>query len=158
MTICCWHVRPGMSGLMVGIGFFLLVWLYAYLQLRKEKAETFTFTPPGQGSFLPLLEKYVWLSQFVIGLASGSILLLAGTSIFKSSAKLPWEFASPVVLLALSVVYGVSFLAFLFRDYESFLHGLRYTRAAYTRNIALGFSSLLSFGAGYLWMAFCLSA
>ena len=157
MIYCC-HIRPGIPGLMVGLTFFVTVWLYAYLQLRKEKAESFTFTPSGQGSFLPILEKYLWLSQFIIGLATGSILILAGTSIFKSSAKLPWEYASPLVLLALSVVYGVCFLAFLFRDYESFLHGFEYTRVAYTRNIALGFSTLFSFGAGYLWMAFRLTA
>ena len=157
MMICNWHVRPGLPGLIVGLLFFLGVWLYAYLQLRKENAESFNFTPAG-GSFLPILEKYLWLSQFIIGLASGSVLLLAGTAIFKSSAKLPWEYASPLVLLALSVVYGVCFLAFLFRDYESFLHGFEYTRVAYTRNIALGFSSLFSFGAGYLWMAFRLTA
>ena len=155
--ICGCHVRPGVPGLIVGLVFFLAVWLYAYLQLRKEKAESFEFNPAG-GSFLPILEKYLWLSQFIIGLATGSILILAGTSIFKSSAKLPWEYASPLVLLALSVVYGVCFLAFLFRDYESFLHGFEYTRVAYTRNIALGFSSLFSFGAGYLWMAFRLTA
>jgi len=142
---------------MFGLAFFAAVWLYAYLQLRKENAESFTFTPSG-GSFLPILEKYLWLSQFMIGLASGSILLLAGSSIFKSSAKLPWEYASPLVMLALSVIYGVCFLAFLFLYYESSLHGFAYTRLAYTRNVALGFSSLFTFGAGYLWMAFRMTA
>jgi hypothetical protein len=153
--LTCWcHLRPGIPGLLLGLAFFVGLWVFTYSHFKNKELNSFNFEPGGKGTFSPLLEKYLWLSQFVIGLASGSIVLLAGTSIFKSSGKLPWEYTSPIVLLALSVVYGLCFLAFLFRDYESFLHGFEYAAVAYSRNLALGFSSLFSFAIGYLWLAF----
>lgn len=47
MTVCGCHVRPGVPGLIVGLMFFLAVWLYAYMRLRKERAEQFEFAPAG---------------------------------------------------------------------------------------------------------------
>ncbi|MBI3663397.1 MAG: hypothetical protein HY234_10155 [Acidobacteria bacterium] len=145
---------PGVPGLLVGLAIFLFLWLRASLSV---KGETFLFEPRGPGSFEPLLQRYTLLAQFIIGLATGSIVLLAGSSVFKSGGRLPWQYASPLVLLSLSVIYGVCFMGLLLYNYESFLHNQIYTRVAYTRNTALGFSSLFCFAIGYLWLAFRLA-
>lgn len=153
MTLLLMHLAPGVPGLLTGIAVFLVLWLSACLRV---KGESFNFEPRGEGSFQPLLQSYTWLAQYIIGLATSSIVLLAGTSLFKSGGKLPWVYASPLVLPSLSVIYGVAFMGMLFYNFESFQHDQPYTRFAYTRNTALGFSCLICFASGYLWLALSL--
>lgn len=116
----------------------------------------FDFEPPGEkGAFEKLLSHYLDIAKVVIGLASGSIVLLIGSAAFRSAGRLPASFASPLSLLALSILYAVFFMAFEILNFEDFRHRTRlYSRFKYSRNIALGFGSLLCFCVGYMWLIF----
>ena len=57
----------------MGIGLFGVMWLLAWLAL---KATEFVFDAQDEkGSFEPLLSNYLDIAKFVLGLASGSIVL-----------------------------------------------------------------------------------
>src|SRR5262249_25366308 len=119
---------------------------------------SFTFEPQNRaGSFEPRLANYVRATEYLLGLATGSIVLLVGSSAIHSTGTIPWEFASPLVLLAFSVVYGVVFMVLLIFNYEEYLHHNNYTRGRYVRNQTLGFSALICFCLGYLWLVFSVS-
>ena len=98
------------------------------------------------------------ITKFVLGLASGSIALLVGSTIVSSGpphvvGRLPSFFASPLCLLGLSILYGIFFMVFMNLSYEAYLHKTRpYSSFLYSWNQALGFSCLLSFGVGYAWL------
>lgn len=92
----------------------------------------------------------------MVGLATGSIVLLAGSSIFRSGGKLPKTYGSPLVLLAFSVIFAVLFIALCNYHYEEFQHHNNYSHHKYRLNIALGFAALVCFSAGYLWLGFAL--
>ncbi len=146
---------PGIGGLLTGIVIFLVCLVAAY---KSTPPGEYTFEPRGPGSFELRLGNYARLVEIIIGLATGSIVLLAGSSIFRSGGRLPWFYGSPLVLLAMSVIYALTFLALLVRAYENFLHNEKfYTRAAYTINVSLGFASLICFALGYLWLGFALA-
>ena len=69
--------------------------------------------------------------------------------------RLPWFYGSSLILLALSVPGAVMFLVLLVRAYESYQHDKNsYTATAYSLNGALGFSGLICFAFGCLWLAF----
>jgi hypothetical protein len=145
---------PGTGGAIVGAALFGAVWLIAYC--CSAGFHSFTFEPRGPGSFEARLATYTKIAETVIGLASGSVVLLAGSSILRggSGGHLPWYYASPLVLLGLSVVYGVCFVGLLAFFYEGFLHHPNsYTRAKYSVIQAFGFSTLLSFSFAYVWLA-----
>src|ERR1043166_10212981 len=98
----------------------MLVWLVAYIRTGPGQ---FTFDPPGQPkAFEARLANYVRAGEFIIGLATGSIVLLVGSSALHTGGHLPWFYASPLVLLSLSVIYGVLFIGLLIFDYEAWLH------------------------------------
>jgi hypothetical protein len=123
---------------------------------RRTSAEgPFTFEPKGQpGSFEPRLANYVRAVEYLLGLATGTIVLLVGSAALHPNGKLPWVFASPLIVLAFCVVYGILFMALMIYNYEEFLHHNNYTRARYVRSQALGFSALTCFCFGYLcWSA-----
>jgi hypothetical protein len=157
---------PGFHGIEVGIGLFLVVWTLAWLVLwpRREMSwfkklisnHNFDFEPPGEkGAFEKLLANYLDIAKVVIGLSSGSIVLLVGSASFRSTGRLPASFASPLSLLALSILYAVFFMVFEILNYEGFRHRTRlYSRFKYSRNIGLGFGSLLCFCVGYMWLIF----
>jgi hypothetical protein len=78
---------PGFHGIEVGIGLFLVAWPLAWFMLwpRREivwfkklvSNHNFDFEPPGEkGTFEKLLGHYLDIAKVVIGLASGSIVLL----------------------------------------------------------------------------------
>jgi hypothetical protein len=144
---------PGLWGIAVGIGLFFIVWLIAEL---GERREAFDFDPHGEtGAFEPLLANYLDIAKVVIGLASGSIVLLVGSTAFHSAGRLPASFASPLFLLALSILYGVFFMAFMMLHYEAYRHrkgNSTYSGRRYALNRAFGFSCLLCFCIGYLWL------
>jgi hypothetical protein len=153
-------------GIEVGVGLFLAAWLLAWLQLwpsgqiswlkKLVRNHNFNFEPPGEkGAFEKLLGKYMDISKAIIGLASGTIALVAGSASFRATGKLPASFASPLCLLAVSILYAVLFMVFEMLNYEDFRHGAnRYSRFKYSRNMGLGFGGLLCFCVGYIWLVF----
>lgn len=144
------HLFPGFSGLALAVGLLTLIWVVSY---KTKKDATFNLDPKGvPGAFEPLLTRYVRASEFIIGLATSSIVLLVGSSAFRSAGHLPWTYASPLVLLAFCVMYGVLFMIFLIFNYENVQHGNPHTRFEYSRSEALGFSSLFCFCSGYVWL------
>ena len=142
----------GFNGLLVGIFRFLGSWTLAWLNTRGMS--TFQFDAKGEhGAFEKLLVIYLDILKFVLGLASGSIIILIGSSALRPSGHLPMSFASPLLLLGLCILYGILFMTFLTLDYEAHQHETRdYSRFQYTRNIGLGFGSLLCFCIGYAWL------
>lgn len=150
------HIAPGTGGVIVGVGLFSSAWLTCY---KLANYDSFTFEPRGEGSFESRLANYTKAAETLIGLASGSVVLLAGSSILKGGARLPWFFASPLLLLGLSVVFAVFFIALLTFFYEGYLNFPKsYTRVKYSLIQALGFSSLMSFALAYIWLVLELTA
>lgn len=142
----------GFSGILVGICVFCALWLVLW---KTRKGTEFAFDANGEkGAFGPLLSNYLDIAKLVLGLASGSIVLLVGSSALNSEHRLlPASFASPLFLLALSILYGILFMALIVIDYESYRHKTKpYTRCKYSLNMALGFSSLTCFFVGYMWL------
>lgn len=120
----------------------------------RRKIPAYNLDPYGKsGAFEPLLQKYLRLAEFTISLATGSIVLLIGSSLFHGTdGHLPWFYASPLLILAASALLGVAFMAFLILHYEDAQHGNPHTAAKYSLNEALGFSSLFLFCIGYVWL------
>jgi hypothetical protein len=145
------HLFPGSAGLLVGLGVFLAVGLVAYF--TRERGP-FNLDPRAiPGAFEPFLAKYIRATEFIIGLATSSIVLLVGASAIRGqNGRLPWFFASPLLLLACCVVYGIAFMVWLIFHYEEHQHGNEHTRFAYTLSLTLGFSSLVCFCVGYVWL------
>lgn len=147
------HLPPGSGGLLIGVVVLVAIWVFSYLRLEVGP---FNMDPQAKdGAFEPFLAKYIRLAEFVIGLATGSIVLLVGSSaLHGQSGRLPWFYASPLLLLALSVVYGISFITWLIYNYEEYQHGNPHTRRGYALSLTLGFSSLTCFLIGYVWLIF----
>jgi hypothetical protein len=146
---------PGFTGATVGLLIFPTLWTVAY---KIKKFETYNLDPRGTpGAFEPLLAKYIRTAEFVIGLASGSIVLLVGSSALHSTGRLPWIFATPLLLLAFCVIYGIFFNVLLVLNYENVQHGNAHTKLEYSRSEALGFSSLACFCLGYLSLIFAVT-
>jgi hypothetical protein len=148
------HIFSGFSGITAGLAIFIVLWLIAYL--TTDKAASFDFDALGEkGAFEKLLQSYLHLAEFILGLAAGSIVLLVGSAPFHQTGRLPWFYSSPLFLLAASIVYGVLFMVFLIMDYENYRHhpqSRTYTRFKYTRNQALGLGGLCCFCVGYVWL------
>jgi hypothetical protein len=148
----------GFSGIAVGVATLVIMWIIAYL---GTSGTSFDFDPQGEtGAFEKLLAIYLDLSKSIIGLAAGSIVLLVGSSAFRSSGRLPESFASPLFLLGLSIIWGILFMMFLALNYEDYRHhpnSPSYTRFRYARNQALGFAELLCFCIGYTWLIFAVT-
>jgi hypothetical protein len=146
----------GFAGLATALGLFAVLWFVVFL---RTKGESFTFDPGGNdGEFgKSLLPMYLDIAKFVLGLAAASIVFcLFGSSNFGQSNAHPLRsFASPLLVVAMSIIYGVLFMIFLVLSYED--HRNRpnsnsYTRFKYTRNQAFGFSALACFCVGYTWL------
>jgi hypothetical protein len=137
------------------LGIVILLGIGAASYFTKE-FESYNLDPRARpGAFEPFLLKYIRVSEFIIGLATGSIVLLVGSSaLHGQGGRLPWFYRSPLLLLAWSVVYGVGFMVWLIFHYEEYQHDNPHTRLAYTISETLGFSSLVCFGLGYIWLIF----
>ena len=98
------HFPPGTAGLAFGIILFVAIWLTTYCPCPFASV---TFEPRGPGSFDSRLLNYTKAAETVIGLASGSVILLVGSSVLRTNSRLPWYFASPLVLLGLAVSFSV---------------------------------------------------
>ncbi len=148
---------PGVPGCLTGVAIFLVLYGIAW---RTIKPENYTFEPSGRlpGSFEPILARYQRLAEFIVGLATGSIVLLAGSSVFRSGSagKLPHGYGSPLVLLATSVIFSVLFIAWLSYNYEHWQHHGTYSHHRYRLSVALGFAGLLCFAVGFVWLGFAL--
>lgn len=140
-------------GIIVAASLFFIIWLLVWLS-KKSGEGPYSFDALGDtGAFEKLLQIYIDISKFILGLASGSIVLLVGFSSFRQSGHLPSSFASPLFLLTASILFGILLMVFLTMNYESYRHKtLPYTKFMYTRNLALGFSSLMCFCIGYVWL------
>lgn len=122
-----------------------------FLSYSLKKFDAYNMDPLGKpGTFEPILAKYLHLAEFLIGLATGSIVLLVGSSALHASARLPWVYATPLILLAFAVIYGLLFMGLLLLNYENVQHGNAHTRLEYSRSEALGFSTLCCFCLGYI--------
>jgi hypothetical protein len=147
---------PGFPGVATAVGLFALIWFIAYL---KAKGHPVVFDPAGEhGEFgKRLLPIYLDITKTVLGLAAGSIVLLVGAMNFNpSSTRSLKVFASPLFLVAMSIIYGVLFMILLVLSYEHHLHHPNepgsYTLFKYTRNLSLGFSALFCFCISYIWL------
>jgi hypothetical protein len=147
------HPKPGIGGLLAGIGLLAGLWFLIYC---TREAGPFHLDPKGKpGGFEPFLTKYLRLGEFTVGLATGSIVLLIGSSAFHGqNGILPWYYTSPLVLLGCCVVYGIAFMVWLIYHYEDYQHGVEHTKAAYSVSLTLGFGSLACFLIGYGWLIF----
>jgi heme/copper-type cytochrome/quinol oxidase subunit 3 len=143
---------PGLWGIISGACMFPALWLIAWLVV---KGDTFNMDANGKdGAFEPRLSNYLDIAKFVLGLASGSVVLLIGSTTFHDGGiRLPPSYASPLFLLVISILWGLLFMVIETLDYEAFQHKSKpYTRGKYSRNTALGFGCLLCFFAGYVWL------
>jgi hypothetical protein len=142
---------PGTSGLLVGLAIFFVIGAWVYLTREPGPID---LDPQGKpGAFEPFLAKYIRATEFIIGLATGPIVFLIGSSALQGQGgRLPWFFASPLLLLTICVVYGISFMVWLTYRYEQHQRGVPHTRLAYSLSLSLGFSSLACFSAGYIWL------
>ncbi len=131
------HPFPGISGLVLGMAFFVIIGACS------------------SGAFDPFLTRYIRIAEFIIGLSTGSIVLLVGSSaLHGQGGRLPWFYASPLLLLAWCVIYGIAFMVWLIFHYEQHQHGNPHTRFAYSLSETLGFTSLACFCVGYIWLIF----
>lgn len=148
------HPFAGFSGSIASLAIFGGTWSVC----RFTKVYTaYNLGPGGDAhAYEPLLNRYIRLAEFVIGLATGSIVLIIGSSAFHGQGgRLPWFYASPLVLIASSVIYGICFMALQILTWEDVLHGGQHTAPQYALNETLGFASLICFVFGYMWLVFC---
>jgi hypothetical protein len=162
-AMCALIQLPGFYGITTGVVIFITMWTVIWFKVGKGP---FDMDPLGEkGAFLPLLSNYIDISKFVIGLASASIAALIGGTVFRTEGKagpLLINFASPLFLVALSLILGVLFIAFIAHNYEDYRHNnparsgvlSTYTRFRYSRNTALGFGCLFCFALGYISLIF----
>jgi hypothetical protein len=146
------HFFPGFSGIVTVVVIPTVIWIIRYVPRRKNTA--YNLDPQGKpGAFEPLLQKYLRLGEFMIGLATGSIVLLVGSSVLHGKdGHLPWFYASPLLILAASILTALIFMASLILNYEETQHGNPHTAKAYSLSETLGFSSLAFFCIGYGWL------
>lgn len=146
-----WHPFPGFSGTVTAIGIAGVLW--AFRRATKEHA-AYNLGPGGDPrAYEPIMNRYIRLTEFMIGAASGSIVLVVGSSaLHGNGGRLAWFYASPLLMIAASVVYGIGFMACQILTYEEVLHGNPHTANNYALNETLGFSSLCCFVVGYIWL------
>jgi hypothetical protein len=146
----------GVGGLVVSVGAFIVFFIVECFTIPPG---SYTFEPPnlGPGSFEPTLNRYQRLTEFIVGLATGSIVLLAGTSIFHADGRLPQLYGPALVLLAMSIVWLVLFISCTTFFYEDWKHHPEiYKHWRYRLIVTFGFSGLVSFALGYLRLGFAL--
>src|SRR5665213_4445597 len=104
------HLFPGFSGTICTIAIGLTVWVE---RRRSKQFENYNLGPGGDAkAYEPILVRYIRFAEFMIGLATGSIVLIVGSSaLHGQSGHLPWFYASPLLLLGGSVIYGLLFMA-----------------------------------------------
>lgn len=163
-VVVCSNVKfmSGILGLAIPIFIVLVVpsILFLVIHHNRKQIPSYNLDPKGEkGAFEPLLQKYLRLAEFMIGLATGSIVLLVGSSVLHGKdVRLPPFYRLPLVLLAGSVLWGLLFMVYLILSYEDWQHGNPHTARAYAWIESLGFTSLLLFFVGYLWLIVVVTA
>jgi hypothetical protein len=116
------HFFPGSTGLVTAVLILLIAWVVSY---SGKKYASYDLDPKGVvGTFEPILARYLRIAEFIIGIDTGSIVLIVGSSALHGQAgHLPWVYASPLLLLGCSVIYGVIFMACLIMNDENVRHG-----------------------------------
>jgi hypothetical protein len=104
----------GVLGVIAGV--FLLLLCYI-VSRRKIREGTWAF-----GSFEAGMTSYLRVVEIIIGLATASIVLLGNSSAIRVNGRLPGRYGSPLVLLAMSVIYLVLFIGMLVYTYEQAKH------------------------------------
>src|ERR1700683_316875 len=100
----------GFPGIATALGLLAVIWLIVSIRTGRTPV---VFDPGGQhGEFgKGLLPMYLDIAKFVLGLAAGSLVLLVGSlNISQSNARPLRSFASPLFLVAMSIIYGVLLL------------------------------------------------
>jgi hypothetical protein len=147
---------PGSLGIAVSVGAFLIL-LFVFNRVTPEGPFDF-----GK-DFQTQLAVYLDIAKFVLGLAAGGIVLIVSASTLRINAvvpgasppRLPQAYASPMATLAMTIFYGVLFMAFLAYDFDvAKIDPNSYTRWKYVKNQTLGFSTLACFCIGYIWLVF----
>jgi hypothetical protein len=150
------HLFPGFSGTISVICIGASVWIESR---RSKKFAAYNLGPGGDPkTYEPILARYIRFAEFMIGLATGSIVLIVGSSaLHGQGGHLPWFYASPLLLLGGSVIYGLLFMAAQLVTMEEVLHGNPHTAFNYALNETLGYSSLICFLLGYIWLVFAVT-
>jgi hypothetical protein len=150
------HLFPGSSGLLSSLAIGVVIWV---TRRRVKEFDNYNLGPGGDAkAYEPILLRYIRLAEFVIGLATGSIVLIVGSSALRGQGgHLAWFYASPLILIASCVVYGIGFMAVQLVTMEEVLHGNPHTAFGYTLNETLGYSSLICFVLGYIWLVFAVT-
>jgi hypothetical protein len=144
----------GFSGIITSV--VIIAVISAICRKVTQKYPGYKLNPGGvPGAFDPFLQKYIRFAEFLIGLATGSIVLLVGSSaLHNQGGRLPWFYASPLIILSASVLCGLAFMGWLILNYEEHSHGTRHSPLRYAASLALGFSLVTLFGVGYFWLIF----
>lgn len=147
------HLFPGFSGTACTIVIAFAVWSN---RRRSKKADNYNLGPGGDPrAYEPILVRYIRLAEFMIGLGTGSIVLIVGSSaLHGQGGHLPWFYASPLLLIGGSVVSGLLFMAAQLVTVEEVLHGNPHTAFSYALNETLGYNTLIYFIVGYIWLIF----
>jgi hypothetical protein len=150
------HFFPGFSGTICTIAIGLIVWMN---RRSSKQFNAYNLGPGGDPKeYEPILARYIRLSEFMIGLATGSIVLIVGSSsLHGQGGHLPWFYASPLLLLGGSVLFGFLFMASQLVTMEEGLHGNPHTAFSYALNETFGYSSLICFLTGYIWLVFAVT-
>ena len=150
------HLFPGFSGSVCTIALWVAVWVN---RRSSKQFEKYNLGPDGDPkTYEPILARYIRFAEFMIGLATGSIVLIVGSSaLHGQGGHLPWFYASPLLLLGGSVFYGLLFMAAQLVTMEEVLHGNSHTAFTYALNETLGYSSLICFLTGYIWLVFAVT-
>lgn len=132
------HPFPGFRGVVCSIIVGTGVWLFCR---QTKHFETYNLGPGADAkAYEPILGRYIRLAEFMIGLATGSIVLIVGSSsLYGQGGHLPWFYASPLILMASCVVYGIGFMAAQLVTLEEVLHGNPHTAFSYVLNETLGY-------------------
>ncbi len=147
------------------ICFAVFGWLFALFWRWNRHGGSFFFDPQdlvaagnragrklpvsaATGTFAPLLGHYNDVTKLLITVAAASIAFGGGESPSKGVLVAK-------VVLAFSILYGVSFAALLLFFYDDYCQNVEaHTPLRYSLNEALGFSTLICFIGGYFVWAF----
>jgi hypothetical protein len=90
------HPFPGFSGVVSSLAVGAGVWMFCR---GTKKFEKYDLGPGGDPkAYEPILARYIRLAEFIIGLATGSIVLIVGSSaLHGQEGHLPWFYASPLI-------------------------------------------------------------
>ncbi len=138
--------------LLYGVLAFTAIWIVVGQLTRRACSKPgwiVSFTPNGV-PFDPRHDRYQKVAEVVTALASASLVFIPGSKL----AIYPHLSSFALVLLGLTVLYCVLFMALLAVFYEKFLYdNLSYKPWKYGLINALGFAGLFCFGTAYVVLA-----